>query len=642
MRGVVRCRSHPEIARDQICILSACMIEGHWVPVVLAPNGNQLLFTTWDAPHHSHDVLDKVVEAISRSLGFDDVVRLRHQRMFFTSNKCGALAMAYLHHWVLGSMLPTNNEEAEVIHEGFRSAFKQAVQGCQLARRPWIWGAGDADQDWFHNEPGTSSTDRGDPDAPTQNPHATSFSHQCIPKEERMTMLRDKGKMWGDDEIRFHLTHMINHSSNVSNLPYAHVPGFVMLDPLLLCTWDSIGKDLCAAWCRRHQVVSEQGFHVVAVLLQDDHWFPVWFVPHGRTLVAHLIDDGIIEPAVIQPMLNVFKEQFDFLDAVLHVFPRRLPDHMMCGAAAIAFLGHIIVGADLPADLDALADFHANMKASFVQALFNDKCCICPVAWGAGGTGSLVKSLSAELAKHGVPEQKLEQRSQQAIRAIGSEQVMQALSAKNVWRSLKILGNNVRFQFLLPEELAEVAGNNKNLPVGKRMKSTALKAKPPVPEVVDPSKLSLPEGVFQAKGCVLPQLSVKQIGPLACGVALVTLEEALPYLKAGKQASSEPLALAVFTPPGMSLETALPHTKVLIPCVCIANNEPILTEAFVVQLGLGFVEKQVISSAVSLDQLDVVTVKIMVYKDEFPGDWGDFIASPHQTTGPNFPHFEEL
>ena len=620
-------KSHPEIAQEKMTILSACMIEGHWIPVVLAPNGSHLLFTTWDAPQNSHDALNHVVDSLSKALGFASVVNLRHQRMFFTSNKCGALALAFLHHCVLGSMLPTCKEEAEVIHDGFRAAFLQTVQGCQLARRPWIWGSGDADNDWFTNEPGASSNEPGIVSIGTDS-RGTCPSHQCIDKEQRMNLLREKGKMWGDDEIRFHLTHMINHSSNVCNKPFANIPGFVMMDPLMLCTWDTIGKGLCEAWCRRHQVVPEQGYHVVTVLLHEEHWFPVWFVPHGRTLVAHLIDDGVIEPSVVQPMLDVLQQQFDFLDAVLHVFPRGLPDHSMCGAAAIAFLGHIIVAADLPGDVEALADFHANMKASFVQAVYNGKCCICPVAWGSGGTGALVKSLSAELAKHGVPETMLEQRSQQAIKAIGSEQIMQALTAKNVWRSLKVLGNNVRFQFLLPEGLAEVAANNKNMPVGKRMRALAPKAKPPLPEVVDPSKLSLPEGVFQANGCTIPQLSAKQIGPLACGVALVTLDEALPYLKAGKQVSSEPLALAVFTPPGLVLDTALPHTKVLMPCVCIANSEPILTEAFVVQLGQGFVEKQVMSKAISLDQLDVVTVKVMVYRDEFPGDWGEFSASP--------------
>jgi len=345
-------------------------------------------------------------------------------------------------------------------------------------------------------------------------------------------------------------------------------------------------------------------------------------------LVAHLIDDGVIEPQIIQPLLDVMRVQFDFLDAVWHVFPRGLPDHALCGAAAISFLAHIMVAADLPKDLDELGDYHANMKAGFVQALHSSSCCICPVAWGSGGNGNLIKSLSAELLKHGVPDHMVEQRSQQAIRAIGSEQITQALGAKNVWRSLKILGNNARFQFLLPEELASMAENNKNLPVGKRMRKGMPKSKPQQVEMVDPCKLSLPDGVFQAKGCALSQISLKQVGPLAHGVVLVTLEEAEPYLKAGRIVSSEPLALAVFPPAGVIIETALPHSKVLMPCVCIANSEPLLVEAIVVQLGNGFVEKQVISAGIALDQLEVVTVKIMVYKDSFPGEWDDFVGAP--------------
>lgn len=72
-------------------------------------------------------------------------------------------------------MLPTNNEEADVIHDGFRSVFQQAIIGCQLTRRPWIWGSGDAEQGEFLNEPGVSSAS----DEPTvtagPNPHATCF-----------------------------------------------------------------------------------------------------------------------------------------------------------------------------------------------------------------------------------------------------------------------------------------------------------------------------------------------------------------------------------------------------------------------------------------------------------------------------------
>ena len=121
---------------------------------------------------------------------------------------------------------------------------------------------------------------------------------------------------------------------------------------------------------------------------------------------------------------------------------------------------------------------------------------------------------------------------------------------------------------------------------------------------------------------------LSNLGPLAFGVVLISYDEALPYLKAGKMVSNDPLAMVVFKPVGVELETALPHTTVMIPCVCIANNEPLLTEAVVVQIGQGFVEKRVIPTAITLDQLEVATVKIMVYRDEYLMSWDDFVTAP--------------
>ena len=54
----------------------------------------------------------------------------------------------------------------------------------------------------FSNEPGTSSGE-GSQLVPVS--HQTSFSHVCMDKDQRMDLLRNKGKLWGDDEIRFHL-----------------------------------------------------------------------------------------------------------------------------------------------------------------------------------------------------------------------------------------------------------------------------------------------------------------------------------------------------------------------------------------------------------------------------------------------------
>jgi len=614
-----------DIYKDATVVISACMFAAHWIPIVLVPNGPVLHFSTWDASEHNHDAIRKVIEVLGASLGFSSVVPIRHHRMFITTDRCGASAMSFLHNFAFGSILPTTHDEAILIHTRMRESYSKAILYAQLAERPWVWGAGDEENDSFPNEPGTSSQG---PEPPQFRQEVGSFSHTCIEKEARLDMLISKGKQWADDEIRFHLLHMLTHRSNVCNAPFSTIPGFVMMDPLMLLAWDPIGQGLCTAWCRRNMQVPNHGFHVVAAFVHNEHWFPVWMVPHGRTLVVHFLDDDLFDSCLLDPMLEILKSEFAFHEVVKHTFPSLLDADNMCGAIAIAFLGHIIVAAPLPTTMDELHDLHSNMKASFVQALHDGSCCICPVAWGSGGNGALARSLASELTKHGVPDDKAEGRAQQAIRAIGHEQVSEALSSKNVWRALKVLGNNVKFQFLLPEELAQVVSASKSLPVGKRLKVGGPKKRPNIPDLVDPAKLSLPSGVFQANGAPLGQISIKQIGPIAQGVVMLTVEEAMPYLKSGKSVSSEPLALAVFAPAGTNIETALPHARMMIPCVCIANQEPILTEAVIVQIGQGFVEKKAAPSAILLDQLEVVSIKVLVYKDEYPHNWDDFVAAP--------------
>ena len=39
------------------------------------------------------------------------------------------------------------------------------------------------------------------------------------------------------------------------------------------------------------------------------------------------------------------------------------------------------------------------------------------------------------------------------MKAIGAPDILKALESKNPWKNVKALGTNVRFQFILPEEL---------------------------------------------------------------------------------------------------------------------------------------------------------------------------------------------
>ena len=231
-----------------------------------------------------------------------------------------------------------------------------------------------------------------------------------------------------------------------------------------------------------------------------------------------------------------------FEEVVIHKIPHGLPSHDMCGAHALAFLAHVLLQAELPTDLVELDAMRVNMRASFVQAMHEGTTCFCPSVWGSGGTGALVKSLSAELCLHGVPENLSEQRASQAIKAIGSEQLQHALQQKQVWRHLKALASNVSFKLVLPAELDACIAQNKGKTVGKKSGKVHKTPGFPLPVELDPSRLVVLEGTFRCQQQVLPQLTMQQIGPLSSGVVLMTPQEAEPYLKAGVLVSQEPLA----------------------------------------------------------------------------------------------------
>ena len=623
------CGSFSDVKSKESPVITCCSIEGHWIPLIMTPVAGNLHVTTWDDPSRNHSMLQAPIEAIGKALGFSQIAFIRHHRLFFSSDRCGAMAVAFLHHSLLDTMLPTNHDEVVIIHDRLRNEFAEAVQMNKCTHRPWVWGTGEVNP----TTPGPAGSAPLNQAATTAlsstsvDAMSGSFSHQCISKEIRLDLMREHERQWGDDEIRFHLLRLLREHER-SPSPNANERGFVMMDPLLLSTWDMIGKGMCETWCRANRGAIQQGLHIVAIFFLNDHWFPVWFNYHRDTIVAHRIADEVVSSDTIMPVLNLLKEELGFHAAVEHVMPNALEPHQLCGAAAIAFVSHLVTGTQLPRTFRQLEHFHVAKKAEFVEALYQGTCCICPVAWGSGPFSLLVQSLSEELVKHGVPLAKAETRAQQAIKAIGSDNVASALKAKNPWRSLKAQGSNVRFQFILPEELEAVIHTNKNQPVDKKQKSVPLKPKPAAPDMIDPAKLALLEGTFRCQGTPVPQLAVQQIGPVACGVALITLEEAAPYLRAGKRVSTEPLALAVFGPVSSELVMQLPHATVMIPCMCVANSEPLLVEATLVQLGQGFIEKHVASAAVELDNLDVVSLKMMVYRDEFSGQWEDFVSAP--------------
>ena len=601
-------------------LITAVLFHGHWIPLVIRRSHAHLCIDTWNFGISVVTQLREFGDMIAHQLAVSQCVLTCRKRAYRSPDMCGALTMAFMHFCLLDTPLPINTGELTRLNDQLKTQF--AVH-LRQHNRSHVWtmlGHGDA---------------ADEEDQQSQGP--ANRSHTCITAEQRLDLLRGHEKEWGDDEIRYHLSNLLAHNDHAVHLRHCNIPGMVLLEPLMLHNWHSIGPALCESWCRAHAHEIASGFHIISALLVRDHWVPVWIVPHRHLLQFHLMHDGLTHACDFEPLVHILCSALGFTDHVLHWLPQRVSEHSYCGAATIAFLGHILVGGPLPDDLKAIQDMHANMRASFVQAVLQDQCCRCPIAWGSGPPATLIKALSEELSKHGVPESQLESRAQQAIRAIGQEPVQHALQAKNVWRSLKAIGSNVKFQFILPDELDQLVQANKGANVGKKIRSAKINAKIPVPDVLDPAKISLLDGAFRFAGNPVPQIAAQQIGPVATGIAVLSMKDAIPYLKVGKPVSSAPLAIVVLTDPTCQVQTVLPHVKLMVPCICLANNEPLLVEATLVQLGVGHVEKHIAANAIALDSLDVVTVKIMTYRDEYAGSWDDFTSAPIKQLVQAFP-----
>ena len=639
--------SHPEVLQKQGPVVTALFVRTHWIPMILIPDGTLLRTYTWDLSGDFDELLTNLVRNIGIVLGFHQIYVEHGKRQFGSMNMCGALAVAYLRHMLLHEALPTCSGDALEIHDRLRLQFATAIQQAQISDRPWLWGSGDVEnEDSPRSEPGLpASTSQyvspgtGEPDEQNDHPPNTVFGndHWCISVEDRLELLRSHRQQWGNDEISFHISHLLQIRANQAAASTTNPGGFLLMDPLIAEDWEHGGSDRCREWCLNHPFVRTHGFSIVSAFLINEHWFPVWFSPRDYTLQIHIVDDVHAGEPHFLPMVEVIAEMLDFPNVVFHWIPPRLLTTEYCGAMALAFLGNVLVGSHIPDTIHQLRNMQSNMKATFVQALFEGYRCRCPRFWGSGSSAFITKQLAQELIKHGVPEDLSESRAADAIKAIGSEPIAKALQGKQAWRQLKTLANNVKFKFLLPSELAHAIKQNEGKPVGKKAKMPATKTTLPSDLELDPAKLQLLDGCFRAGQQPISQISLAQVGPVARGIAIVSPSDAEPFLRTGTILSQEPLALAIVGDKSAIPPTMLAHVDVTAPCRCTVNQEPILADVRLVQLGQVSVDKHTADAPLALEALDVLTLKVLVYRDELGGEWDDFVAGPIRKLVATFP-----
>ncbi|CAL1126554.1 unnamed protein product [Cladocopium goreaui] len=533
-------RDHPEISTKGVPIVTVVLLDGHWVPLFMSPVKGVLNVHTWDGMNASHDGLEGVITALSDALGFQEAMILREHRLFFTTELCGALAIAFIRHVLIGTQLPSDCTDATVIHARLKEAYTKELVRCQIARRPWIWGAGDK----------------------TAGTRVAANDLQLavnITRDQRIDLINEKGFAMGDDEVRFHLLNLVDNQPNAS-LPI-HERKFVSMEPLVFSCWDSIGHIIASQWCLKNPQIFAHGQNVVTAVAVDDHWLPLWMVPDGQTLQVHTFQSDV-DFTPVEAIISTLAEKLGFSAHVIHRIPQGLPEHMMCGAQALTFIAHVIVHMPLPEDLQEL-------RKTKLLLTNDDKI----------GDSAHCHTLGD----------------------FANDDQVAGFTHVSIHASV----HGCTFTML-----------GKGLPKLMPLPSAGVLV------------LKVIEGTFHCAGKPIPQLNMKQIGPVSSGFILISLHDAEPYLRAGTIVSREPLALLILQKAGTDVQTVLPHTPVTVPCRCTVNSEPVLADVLVVQLGTGIVEKASGNAMVTVETPEVATLKIMVYKDELKGDWDDFCAAP--------------
>ena len=124
-------------------VLSAVVIEKHWHPLVWRIDASGVFAYTCGLVHAfslAHQALHRVVcEARKCEVG-----KVHNRPLpFVVNDHCGALVVAFMHHLVLGSDLPTTPEELLLIHQKLRTDFQGQLPS--FAMKPWLWGKGNDD-----------------------------------------------------------------------------------------------------------------------------------------------------------------------------------------------------------------------------------------------------------------------------------------------------------------------------------------------------------------------------------------------------------------------------------------------------------------------------------------------------------------
>ncbi|CAL1136432.1 unnamed protein product, partial [Cladocopium goreaui] len=247
-------RSQPDVWVNQTKIIGVFKWDNHWFPVLFIPEGDHV---TISLSHRQVQIPARLVNMfvdIATELGFGGI-RFHHEMPNFVCHSaCGASAIDFLRHGLLGCPLAVTYAQVWGQHAQFREFFRLTLLNETMVSRPWVWASGESDdevteREWVSDDEAADSGLRsgaaalGDP-----LPTVPSSSHTCIELDARIELFAQHAKAMGDDEIRFHLSTLLKQRGARIMVGREILPIVLGFESLNFMNWDEVGHILTEKW----------------------------------------------------------------------------------------------------------------------------------------------------------------------------------------------------------------------------------------------------------------------------------------------------------------------------------------------------------------------------------------------------------
>eukprot|EP00438_Fugacium_kawagutii_P020621 Skav221402 [mRNA] locus=scaffold1352:61794:66652:+ [translate_table: standard] len=430
----------------------------------------------------------------------------------------------------------------------------------------------------------------------------------------RLHVLYLQGQWVANDEFDFYLELMAK-TGQTSVTPTLIVPQFLEDKDLqkLLQTWMTT--------CMYGAVANRQ---TASALVVEGHWFPVLITQHTVGIRIRTTPEGKNWVAAAVPADPTI---------LIDTFPLPVRFTADCGFQSVAWLVDQIFG-----DVSGMMPCPTPMgphnaiawRSLFVAHVMQENHMVVATNLAFGGMmqGEPNETLQRLLVDRGVPPDDAAKRAESVFTALGRAPVVSALRGPRAWKDLKALANQAvpKLQLIMAHELSQVIQTRApGKKFGEKRQKNTHAPKPKI--MLTPADIAIPEGIFRDQdGHLVSQLPAQQLHPDATGVMVVTLQEAMPYIKLTSPFSTRPLALAIIDP--QESMTQMIGSAVRIPAKCVHTDEPVLLTGRLLQIGTGRIERHQPPNTLKVEEVPNCVLRAVAFRDELETNWEQFLAQP--------------